>query len=223
MASGLTQAQLARQLGQSQHYVSRYELGDRRLDVFELDAICTALGTTLEEMWTLLRPLMAPALPAPRSFASLSQNSRRPRTLPTREPAPVQSEEKPAPGSVGADAKRRVGRALVLLQSESDEPVSIEAVASAVGWSADHLRRMFRAVLDSSPHQVELSARLGRARARLLEENAPVSRVAQGCGFANASHFAQVFKREFGLSPRQLRAGSAVEGKTTPLSTLLDG
>jgi len=110
------------------------------------------------------------------------------------------------PIGVGADAERRVERARALLEREEDEPPSIEAVATHVGWSADHLRRMFRAIFQVSPHQVQVSARLRRARALLLEEEMPVSRVAQRCGFINASHFAQAFKREFGLSPREIRA-----------------
>ncbi len=202
MALGLTQAQLAERLGQSQHYVSRYELGDRRLDVFELDAICLALDTALEDVWALLRPLMAQK----RALGSPSPSSSKPRSRASirRRPAPAPLED--GTTGIGADAGRRVKRARALLQNAGDDAPSIEEVASSVGWSADHLRQMFRAVLGASPHQVSASARLGRARALLLEDALPVARVAALCGFANASHFAQAFKREFGLSPRQLRA-----------------
>ncbi|RYX79922.1 AraC family transcriptional regulator, partial [bacterium] len=49
---------------------------------------------------------------------------------------------------VGADAVRRVQRAREQLERELESPPTIEAVAAQVGWSGDHLRRMFRAVLD---------------------------------------------------------------------------
>lgn len=42
--SGMTQVQLAQALGQLQTYVSKCELGDRRLDVIELRAWVLALG-----------------------------------------------------------------------------------------------------------------------------------------------------------------------------------
>ena len=46
--AGLTQLQLARRLGQSQSFVSKAEVGQRRLDVIQLRTICALLGTTLE-------------------------------------------------------------------------------------------------------------------------------------------------------------------------------
>ena len=46
---GLTQHQLAARLGRLQSYVSKYELGERRLDMLEVREICRALGKTLEQ------------------------------------------------------------------------------------------------------------------------------------------------------------------------------
>ncbi len=43
----LTQSQLAEILGESQSYVSKYETGERRLDLIEIEAICKAVGITL--------------------------------------------------------------------------------------------------------------------------------------------------------------------------------
>lgn len=44
---GLTQVQLSETLGMPQSYVSKYETGERRLDVIELREVCQSLGTTL--------------------------------------------------------------------------------------------------------------------------------------------------------------------------------
>jgi transcriptional regulator with XRE-family HTH domain len=41
---GVTQVELAKRLGKPQQFVSRYELGIRRLDVVEFYAITKALG-----------------------------------------------------------------------------------------------------------------------------------------------------------------------------------
>ena len=46
-AKGLTQTEVAHQLGKPQSYVSKYEAGERQLDVIELISVCRALGTTL--------------------------------------------------------------------------------------------------------------------------------------------------------------------------------
>ncbi|MBY0460311.1 MAG: helix-turn-helix transcriptional regulator [Gemmataceae bacterium] len=45
--AGLTQVELAERLGQSQSFVSKAEVGERRLDLIQLRTICLALGATL--------------------------------------------------------------------------------------------------------------------------------------------------------------------------------
>ena len=47
--AGLTQVDLAEVLGQTQSFVSKYERGERRLDVIQLRTVCHALGVTLPE------------------------------------------------------------------------------------------------------------------------------------------------------------------------------
>ena len=46
---GLTQTDLAAHIGKHQAYVSRYESGQRRLDVLEVREICEAIGIKLEK------------------------------------------------------------------------------------------------------------------------------------------------------------------------------
>jgi transcriptional regulator with XRE-family HTH domain len=47
--AGLTQVDLAARIERDQAYVSRYESGQRRLDVLEVREICQVVGGTLEE------------------------------------------------------------------------------------------------------------------------------------------------------------------------------
>jgi len=47
--AGLKQAELARLLGESQSFVSKYEMGERRLDFLELAHICRTLGLSLKD------------------------------------------------------------------------------------------------------------------------------------------------------------------------------
>jgi len=47
--AGLTQASLAALIEKDQTHVSRYESGQRRLDVLEVREICEAVGITLAE------------------------------------------------------------------------------------------------------------------------------------------------------------------------------
>lgn len=47
--AGLTQIELAVRIERDQTFVSKYESGQRRLDVLEVREICQAIGITLEE------------------------------------------------------------------------------------------------------------------------------------------------------------------------------
>ena len=43
-SAGLTQAEVAKRLGRPQSFVSKYERGERRLDVVEFGHVATAIG-----------------------------------------------------------------------------------------------------------------------------------------------------------------------------------
>ena len=43
-ATGLTQQEVAKRLGEHQSFVSRYETGERRLDVVEYLEVCKCIG-----------------------------------------------------------------------------------------------------------------------------------------------------------------------------------
>jgi len=47
--AGLRQVDLAQRLGQPQSFVSKYESGERRLDLLEVDAVCKAVGISVVE------------------------------------------------------------------------------------------------------------------------------------------------------------------------------
>lgn len=57
---GLNQQQMAKLLGVPQQWVSRYETGERRLDVLELLHILETLGVPLSEFIALLRERLPP-------------------------------------------------------------------------------------------------------------------------------------------------------------------
>jgi transcriptional regulator with XRE-family HTH domain len=61
--AGLTQAELAQLLGRPQSYVSKYERGERRLDVVEFLAVARALGTDAASFVAELEQLKGKPVP----------------------------------------------------------------------------------------------------------------------------------------------------------------
>lgn len=56
--AGLRQDDVAERLGRPQSFVSKYESGERRLDILELYDVCEVLGTTLSNFVRTLESLL---------------------------------------------------------------------------------------------------------------------------------------------------------------------
>lgn len=50
LAAGLTQQEIASRLAKPQSFVSKYESGERRLDVVEFILVCNAIGVSPESI-----------------------------------------------------------------------------------------------------------------------------------------------------------------------------
>ena len=105
--------------------------------------------------------------------------------------------------SAPPDAVRRVQRARELLERPETPLRSVEEIAEVVGWSGDHLRRMCRAVLGTSPLEIQTAARVRRAQTLLRYEPISLAAIAARLGWSDASHFARAFKAATGMTPRQ--------------------
>ena len=58
--AGLTQTDLARRLRRHQSFVSKFEIGERRLDVVELRQVCRALRVPLQTFCHRLEARLSP-------------------------------------------------------------------------------------------------------------------------------------------------------------------
>lgn len=103
--------------------------------------------------------------------------------------------------SLGADAIRRVQRARELLESPRRATSSVSDIAEEVGWSSDHLRRVFRQFYRTSPHRAQNASRVREAKELLRNSNMSIADVALRTGFDDPCYFSRAFKKECGLSP----------------------
>jgi AraC-like DNA-binding protein len=113
------------------------------------------------------------------------------------------------PRARGGLAPWQVRRAKDLLLSKSNGEMPLAQLARKCGLSASHFARAFRQSLGMAPHQWLLSARVERAKDRLLNFSASLAEIAIDCGFADQSHFTRVFTKQIGVSPGQWRRQNA--------------
>jgi AraC family transcriptional regulator len=85
------------------------------------------------------------------------------------------------------------------------EKFNLAQLAAQAGVSKFHFDRLFKNAVGVSPLRHHMTLRVDEARRRLRETKKSVLAVALDVGYANPSHFAQVFRRETGLSPSDYR------------------
>ncbi|HTS17817.1 MAG TPA: helix-turn-helix domain-containing protein [Verrucomicrobiae bacterium] len=85
------------------------------------------------------------------------------------------------------------------------EEFNLDQLAAQVGLSKFHFDRLFKSAIGVSPSRYYINLRLDAARRLLRETKKSVVTVALDVGYTNPSHFAQLFRRETGLSPSDYR------------------
>lgn len=100
----------------------------------------------------------------------------------------------------------RVQRALRIFEKHLKDGWNVEQVCDAMSVSPVHLRRLFRQVLQSSPHRVLEEIRLNRAKELLMIPGYKLENVASECGYENGSILSKAFKRHYKVSPASWRS-----------------
>ena len=88
------------------------------------------------------------------------------------------------------------------MENASDEQDLLPRVQQHFGISRSSLWRLFRQELQSTPAAYLQQLRLENAR-RLLLSGGSVTDTALASGFSDCSHFIQLFKARYGLTPLQ--------------------
>lgn len=91
------------------------------------------------------------------------------------------------------------------IEAHLADEFDLERLAAKAGLSKFHFHRLFTRAAGVSPAKYQLNARMNEARRRLRETKESVIAVALDLGYASPSHFAQVFRRETGLTPSEYR------------------
>jgi AraC family transcriptional regulator len=118
------------------------------------------------------------------------------------------SERTPSTPSATPKDRGRATAAAAWLDAHAHEPVDLARAAEYAGLSPYHFLRLFTRVLDVTPHQYLVRARLRKAARLLAADARPVTDVAFDVGFSDVSNFVRTFHRAAGVSPRRFRAMS---------------
>lgn len=101
--------------------------------------------------------------------------------------------------------RKLVERTVVELMRRKNQGLNLNRLARDVFSSPFHLSRVFRKSTGLSLHQYHERLRLRDAAERVLAGEPSLSALAHELGFVHHSYFTERFRREYGLTPRELR------------------
>jgi AraC-like DNA-binding protein len=107
----------------------------------------------------------------------------------------------------GALKDPQIGRALVLLQRQPDEPWTVEKLSSHLNVSRSAFSAKFKQLVGEPPMHYLTRLRLAKAAAALRTQPAPLSEVALSVGYDSEVAFSKAFKRYYGMAPGAYRLG----------------
>ena len=94
-----------------------------------------------------------------------------------------------------------VQKSLRLISEGALDQCGVEALASRVGVSARHLRRLFLEHIGASPVQVAQTRRLHFAKKLLDETNLSITQIAFNAGYSSVRRFNDAFRKTFACPP----------------------
>ncbi len=86
------------------------------------------------------------------------------------------------------------------------QDISLQQLAQHCYISPFHFSRIFKSIMNVSPHQYLAEIRLNHARILLTTTNDPVTDIAFTCGYNSIEHFATAYRRQFKMSPTAYRS-----------------
>ncbi len=108
---------------------------------------------------------------------------------------------------VGSDGQRLVRKVMAFIHEHYPEAISRDQLSSYAGVSERHLNRCFLQETGLSPVSYLNRYRIQQAKCLLKEGDRNITEVMAAVGFSDSSHFAHIFRRETGMSPREYQRG----------------
>ena len=91
------------------------------------------------------------------------------------------------------------------LQTAYHQPVSLDALGRRYGYTPQYISSLFHQETGVSLRVYLQRLRVEKACQLLIRTNDPIVAVAKAVGYGDAKHFAALFRRYMGISPRELR------------------
>jgi AraC family transcriptional regulator len=120
--------------------------------------------------------------------------------------------------SQGASARRgslptrHALKVCAYIDSHIADRVLVADLCGLVHLSKAHFSRAFRCTFGQSPHAFVIRRRVELAAQYMLQTEAPLSHIAQQCGFTDQPHLSKIFRQAMGHTPAAWRRARGTDG-----------
>ena len=104
-----------------------------------------------------------------------------------------------------------------LFRKHPERMYSLEEIADAVQMNVRTLSNRFREITGESVHQYQLNMKLESAYRELRTGTRTIKDVAFSYGFCDAYYFSRLFKKKFGMSPKQVKRDPSANINRNPV------
>lgn len=117
------------------------------------------------------------------------------------------SRAEPAADTPSAFSTKRdyVTQALLYIRQNYAQPLTVSGIAQKLGIHRAYFSAVFREHTHTTPQAFILQTRMEKAAALMHDERLSILHIARSVGYEDALQFSKMFKKHFGLSPREFR------------------
>ncbi|SEF72399.1 two component transcriptional regulator, AraC family [Paenibacillus sp. UNC499MF] len=108
------------------------------------------------------------------------------------------------------DNQRMIYNAQKYIQQHYNKEITLEELASSVGYSAPYFSYLFKLKTGISYMAYRTQLRLKRAQELLLKSDKPMPQIASEVGYNDVTSLIRAFKKELGYTPSDYRKGGLV-------------
>lgn len=108
-------------------------------------------------------------------------------------------------GYSAKEAESVIQKSIQFIKEKVEEDISRDHIAEYVGMNPAYLSRLFRKETGQSLIDCLIETKMNRAKSLMDATGMTISAIAQQVGYSNFSHFAKMFKKQFGVNPQEYR------------------
>ncbi|MEO9569754.1 MAG: helix-turn-helix domain-containing protein [Polaribacter sp.] len=113
------------------------------------------------------------------------------------------------PSKIAKENIARLNTAIIFIESNLSEKLSLEIIAEKAHFSPFHFHRLFKLVVKETVHNFINRKRIEKAAAYLLHQKEKnITQIAEAVGYNNLSAFSKSFKKFYGISPNKFKEES---------------